>query len=127
MLTPTMLTLLARVGWMLSLLVMGCALIMGSPLMAVAQPVAPSSAVEGAPLFELHCAGCHPGGSNIIRRGKNLKQRALKRYGYTTPAAIAQLITQGKGLMSAYADTLSPEDIQTLAQYVLDQADHNWQ
>lgn len=79
-----------------------------------------------ADLFEIHCAGCHPNGANIIRRGKNLKQRALKRYGYTSVAPIAKLITNGQGLMSAYADRLSTDDITDLANYVLDQAAINW-
>ncbi|MBE9068885.1 c-type cytochrome [Leptolyngbya cf. ectocarpi LEGE 11479] len=77
-------------------------------------------------LFEVHCAGCHPNGANIIRRGKNLKQKALKRHGYDSAAAISTLITNGKGLMSAYGDRLSPEEIDRLANYVLDQAALNW-
>ena len=80
-----------------------------------------------AELFEVHCAGCHPNGSNIIRRGKNLKQRALKRNGYESAEAIATLITNGKGLMSAYGDQLSQEEINSLADYVLEQAAVNWQ
>ncbi|MEL6128546.1 MAG: c-type cytochrome [Cyanobacteria bacterium J06627_3] len=83
---------------------------------------------ETAPeLFEVNCAGCHPNGANIIRRGKNLKQKALNRHGYTSVDAIATLITNGKGLMSAYGDRLSEDDITTLANYVLDQAAINWQ
>ncbi|MEM9482590.1 MAG: c-type cytochrome [Cyanobacteria bacterium P01_F01_bin.116] len=82
---------------------------------------------ETAPeLFETNCAGCHPNGANIIRRGKNLKQKALKRHGYKSLDAISTLITNGKGLMSAYGEQLSPDDINTLAQYVLDQAAVNW-
>jgi len=77
--------------------------------------------------FEANCAGCHPGGGNVIRRGKNLKQRALQRNGYTDVGAIATLIAQGKGLMSPYQDRLSEDEIQTLAQYVLSQAEVNWQ
>ncbi|MEL7227394.1 MAG: c-type cytochrome [Cyanobacteria bacterium J06576_12] len=83
---------------------------------------------ETAPeLFEVNCAGCHPNGANIIRRGKSLKQKALNRHGYTSVGAIATLITNGKGLMSAYGDRLSEDDITTLANYVLDQAAINWQ
>lgn len=89
--------------------------------------VSPSAWAETAPgLFEVNCAGCHPNGANIIRRGKNLKQKALKRHGYTSVDAIATLITNGKGLMSAYGERLSPDDINALAQYVLDQAAINW-
>lgn len=86
---------------------------------------APAQA-DSAQLFETHCAGCHPNGANIIRRGKNLKQRALTRYGYDSIDAIADIITHGKGLMSAYDERLSSEEIQQLAAYVLEQADRNW-
>ena len=82
--------------------------------------------IDAAPLFETNCAGCHINGSNIIRRGKNLKQRALKRNGYEDVDAIATLIINGKGNMSAYRDKLSPEEINALAQYVLDRAAVNW-
>ncbi|MGB3296827.1 MAG: c-type cytochrome [Phormidesmis sp.] len=77
-------------------------------------------------LFSLNCAACHAGGGNIIRRGKNLKQKALMRYGYGEVEAIAQLVTQGKGIMPAYADRLSEEEIGAIAQYVLDQAQSGW-
>ncbi len=82
-----------------------------------------SSAAE---LINMHCAGCHPNGGNIIRRGKNLKQRALKRNGYDSIDAISTLITNGKGLMSAYGDQLTEEEIGSLAHYVLEQAEIDW-
>jgi cytochrome c6 len=82
---------------------------------------------QGAPqLFEAQCAGCHAGGGNIIRRGKNLKLKALVKNHVDTEETIAALITKGKGNMSAYADRLTPEEISTLAAYVLDQAQHDW-
>ena len=34
---------------------------------------------SGAQLFDLHCAGCHPNGGNIIRRGRTLKLKALEK------------------------------------------------
>lgn len=77
-------------------------------------------------LFSLNCAACHAGGGNIIRRGKNLKQKALMRHGYGEVEAIAQLVTQGKGIMPAYADRLSEEEIRAIAQYVLNQAQSGW-
>lgn len=77
-------------------------------------------------LFETNCAGCHPNGANIIRRGKSLKQKALRRYGYDSTDKIVTLITNGKGLMSAYGGQLSKDDINSLANYVLEQAAINW-
>nr|WP_326520707.1 c-type cytochrome [Leptothoe spongobia] len=77
-------------------------------------------------LFEAHCAGCHPNGANIIRRGKNLKQKALNRHGYTSADKIESIIAHGKGLMSAYGEQLSDDQIHALANYVLEQAAINW-
>ena len=84
------------------------------------------SAETTGELFKAQCAGCHPNGANIIRRGKNLKQKALKRYGYESADAIATLITNGKGLMSAYRDRLSEDEIASLADYVLEQSAIDW-
>lgn len=103
-------------------------LVLGWVLWAIA-PLAPTLAasdIDAAALFQVHCAGCHAHGGNIIRRGKNLKMRALKRNQRDTVAAIADLITHGKANMSAYRDRLSPAEIEALARYVLEQATANW-
>ena len=117
----------------LCLVLMVLLLCLGMPEGAIAQAVDSAQAidsVESIPavesLFELNCAACHAGGGNIIRRGKNLKQKALMRNGYGEVGAIAQLVTQGKGIMPAYADRLSEEEIGAIAQYVLDQAESGW-
>lgn len=93
-----------------------------------------SSAIDAAVLFEQSCAGCHGGGGNIIRRGKNLKTKALKRYGMDSHGAIANIITNGKGTMSAYGEAaefgaptrLTAPEIDALADYVLAQAEADW-
>ena len=82
--------------------------------------------INGVEVFEVHCAGCHINGGNIVRRGKNLKQRTLERRGYDSIEAIAQLVTNGKGLMSAYRDRLTPEEITAVSAYVLEQAENDW-
>lgn len=82
---------------------------------------------NGAQIFDSNCAGCHLNGSNIVRRGKNLKQRAMAKNGYTTPEAIADLVTNGKGNMSAYGDRLTPAEIEAVSRYVLEQSQQNWQ
>ncbi len=87
----------------------------------------PDSAVHnGAVIFENNCAGCHINGSNIMRRGKNLKLKALQKNGVDSVDAIAQLVTHGKGLMSAYGDRLSAEEIAEVAKYVTEQAKQDW-
>lgn len=96
---------------------------------AVAATVSPGAAGSpaAAGLFERQCAGCHINGGNIIRRNKTLRLKALQQNQVATVAAIADLITHGKGnLMSAYGDRLSSEEITSLATYVLDQAEHDW-
>ena len=82
--------------------------------------------VDGSQLFEIHCAGCHPNGGNVIRRGKNLRSRALKRDGYDTVEAIAEIVAKGKNNMSAYRDRLSEEEIAAVSAYVLDRSRANW-
>lgn len=81
---------------------------------------------QGEKVFELQCAGCHVNGGNIIRRGKNLKLKALERNGYGTIEAISEIVTHGKANMSAYNDRLSAEEIQAVAAYVLEQANRGW-
>ena len=82
--------------------------------------------VSAASLFTKNCAGCHAHGGNVVRRGKNLKQKALKRYGYDNVTRISQIVTNGKGIMSAYGDRLTPDEIGAIAQYVLTQAETGW-
>lgn len=89
-------------------------------------PSAQAIPLNGSQLFEAQCAGCHAGGGNIIRRGKNLKLKALQKNKVDTQEAIVNLVTVGKGNMSAYADRLTPEEIQTVSAYVLAQAAQNW-
>lgn len=82
--------------------------------------------IEGEKIFELNCAGCHPNGNNIIRRGKTLKLKALHRNGYDSVETITGIVTNGKNNMSAFANRLSETEIQQVANYVLQQAENNW-
>ncbi|MEG4116898.1 c-type cytochrome [Microcoleus sp. N9_B4] len=91
---------------------------------ALADPATnPATAAE---VFSANCAGCHINGSNIIRRGKNLKQKALKKYGMDSIANISNLVTNGKGIMPAYKDRLSEQQIIDVSAYVLSQAETDW-
>jgi cytochrome c6 len=85
-----------------------------------------SASRSASELFTLNCASCHAQGGNIIRRGKTLQQKALNRNGYGDVSAIARLITEGKGVMPAYADRLSAGEISAIAQYVVQQAKSGW-
>lgn len=81
---------------------------------------------NGAKIFSAECAGCHINGSNIIRRGKNLKLKALKRNKVDSLEEIAALVSNGKNIMSAYKDRLSEQQIQDVSAYVLEQAAKDW-
>jgi cytochrome c6 len=81
---------------------------------------------NGEKIFSVQCAGCHINGSNIVRRGKNLNLKALKRYKMDSVEAISNLVTNGKGNMSAYKDRLTAQEIQDVSTYVLEQANKGW-
>jgi len=81
---------------------------------------------KGKQIFEVNCAGCHPKGSNIIRRGKNLHSKALEKNGYNSVNSIEQIVTNGKNNMSAFHDRLTAEEINQVANYVFYQAENNW-
>lgn len=81
---------------------------------------------NGAQVFRTNCAGCHAHGGNIVRRGKNLKLKALRKNKVNTQQAIATLVTNGKGNMSAYQDKLTSQEIAEVSAYVLQRAKENW-
>ncbi|MDZ8185219.1 MAG: c-type cytochrome [Nostoc sp. ChiSLP02] len=89
-------------------------------------PAIAADTINGEQIFSVHCAGCHINGSNIIRRGKNLKKQALKKYGMDSIEAVISIVTNGKSNMSAYKDRLSEQQIQDVAAYVLEQAEKGW-
>jgi cytochrome c6 len=81
---------------------------------------------NGAKLFEVHCAGCHANGGNIVRRNKTLKLRALEKNQVSSLDAIATLVANGKANMSAYKDRLTPTEIEAVSAYVWQQAQQGW-
>lgn len=89
-------------------------------------PALAADTANGAQIFSVQCAGCHVNGGNIVRRGKTLKLKALKRNHVDSQVAIASLVTNGKNNMSAYKDRLSAKEIEDVAAYVLEQAEKGW-
>ena len=85
-----------------------------------------ADSVDGGAIFQANCAGCHAKGGNIVRRGKTLKAKALKRNHVDSQEAVVSLVTNGKGIMSAYGDRLTEEEIAAVSQYVLDRAAVDW-
>jgi cytochrome c6 len=93
---------------------------------SITPPANAADTLNGGNIFEANCAGCHINGGNIIRRGKNLKVKALKKYGMDSVEAIALIVANGKNNMSAYKDRLTEQQIQDVAAYVLEQAEKDW-
>ena len=94
-----------------------------APVAAMANP---SGSSQGEVLFDLHCAGCHLNGGNIIRRRKTLKLAALERNGIVSSEAIAQIARQGIGRMSGYGDVLGPDGDRIVAEWIWQQAQKAW-
>lgn len=89
-------------------------------------PALAADTANGAKIFSIHCVGCHVNGGNIVRRGKTLKLKALKRNGMDSLEAIATLVANGKNNMSAFQNRLTTKEIEDVSAYVLEQADKNW-
>ena len=91
-----------------------------------------SDAAAGAAVFELKCAACHGGGSNLISPGRDLKAKSLEANGYATEEALAALVAVGKGQMPSYGPKSPPfarlteEQISDVSAYVLSQAAAGW-
>ncbi|GEM_PF-621339 len=81
---------------------------------------------RGAQIFQNNCTVCHISGKNLIVPDKNLSLEALHRYGKDSIAAIMKQVTYGKGVMPAFGEGFSEEEITNVATYVLRQAQENW-
>lgn len=95
----------------------------------LALPTLASPPPDGAALFERSCAACHAGGGNIIgfARGKNLKTKALTKYGFDEPGKIVSLMRNGRGAMPGYgADVFSDVEAEAVAEFVLSAAERGW-
>jgi len=92
----------------------------------IAVPPASADEMNAAKLFTANCAACHAGGLNRVVAAKTLKKDALDKYGMYSVEKVAYQITKGKNAMPAFGKKLSADEIQAIAAYVIDQADHNW-
>jgi cytochrome c6 len=80
----------------------------------------------GAKVFGANCAACHMNGGNVVAANKNLKAETLKQYGMDSATAIITQVTNGKNAMPAFKARLTPEQIESVAAYVLAQSEKGW-
>lgn len=80
----------------------------------------------GAKVFSANCAACHMGGGNVVAANKNLKADTLKQYGMDSAEAVINQVTNGKSAMPAFKSRLTAEQIESVAAYVLAQAEKSW-
>ncbi|CAE7245214.1 petJ [Symbiodinium natans] len=100
---------------------------------ALCVPLAPARAEDRAPdlesgkgIFLANCAACHAGGNNAVQPDKKLKKDALQTYGMFDVERIKYQVTNGKNAMPAFGERLGAEDIEDVANYVIDQANKGW-
>nr|ARW68618.1 cytochrome c553 [Palisada sp.] len=79
----------------------------------------------GEQVFTANCAGCHAGGNNLVVTDKTLKIDALQKYSKDSVDAIVTQVTNGNGGMPAFGNNLDDDQIQNVANYVLNQAKTN--
>jgi cytochrome c6 len=110
------------------LLAIGCIALLANFLLSLPSALAidATNPVHGAQVFSAHCVGCHVNGGNIVRRGKNLKLKTLQRNHVDSLEAIGEIVANGRGIMSAYGDRLSEQEIADVSAYVLQQAEQGW-
>ena len=81
---------------------------------------------EGAKIFNNNCAQCHAGGRNNVSPKKTLKKEDLQKYNMYSVAAITTQVKNGKGAMPAFGKKLKDNQIDLVANYVIEQADKGW-
>ena len=89
-------------------------------------PAFAGDATKGATVFSANCAACHIGGGNAVNAQKTLKIEDLKQYGKDSIEAIKTQVTNGNGAMPASGGRLTPEQIEDVATYVLNQSEAGW-
>lgn len=80
----------------------------------------------GEQVFTANCASCHAGGNNVIMPEKTLAKDILAENEMNSIAAITNQVTNGKNAMPAFGGRLADEDINNVANYVLNQSEQGW-
>ena len=97
-------------------------------LISFASSTMAADAEKGKEIFTKNCTTCHSGGKNVMAAGKSLSKADLETNKMNSPAAIIELVTNGKPPMPAFGKpgTINTADIENVAAYVLKKADAGW-
>ena len=95
-------------------------------LFSAGKPIYASDLIAGEQIFSANCSACHAGGNNAIIPDKTLKKDALEENGMNSIAAITTQVKNGKNAMPAFGGRLADEDIDNVANYVLNQSEQGW-
>ena len=102
--------------------------VLAALLFLAAAPVSAAFAadLDGAKIFKANCAACHAQGTNRVNAQKTLKKDDLTAYDMYDHDAIVTQVTNGKNAMPAFSGKLGDDEIDAVADYVLEQADAGW-
>lgn len=95
-------------------------------ILFLSRPVHSFDLAAGEQVFSANCSACHAGGNNAIMPDKTLKKDALEDNGMNTTQAIKTQVTNGKNAMPAFGGRLTDEDIDNVANYVLNKSELGW-
>jgi cytochrome c6 len=92
------------------------------------QEIANAKNIEvGKQIFFSNCNVCHKNGNNLIIPEKNLKKESLEINGMNNVNAIIYQITNGKNTMPAFGSRLTEQEIEQVANYVLEKSITNFE
>lgn len=95
-------------------------------VLALSTPVYSADLAAGEQVFSANCSACHAGGNNAIMPEKTLKKDALEDNSMNSIEAITTQVRNGKNAMPAFGGRLADEDIENVANYVLNQSEQGW-
>nr|YP_010197918.1 cytochrome c553 [Gracilaria multipartita]UAD86334.1 cytochrome c553 [Gracilaria multipartita] len=90
------------------------------------QTTAAADLDAGEQIFSANCAACHAGGNNAIMPDKTLKGDVLADNSMNSIEAITNQVKNGKNAMPAFGGRLADEDIENVANYVLNKSENGW-
>nr|YP_009296064.1 cytochrome c553 [Schizymenia dubyi]AOM64999.1 cytochrome c553 [Schizymenia dubyi] len=80
----------------------------------------------GEQIFSANCSACHNGGNNVIMPEKTLQKDVLEKNEMNTVDAIMNQVKNGKNAMPAFGGRLTDDDINNVANYVIDKSRNGW-